>query len=59
MESAFYTVDQLAEYLNVPKMQAYALVKSKDFPVSVKKIGRHFRISVASLQKWANDSMAS
>ncbi len=59
MESAFYTVEQVAEYLNVPKMQAYALVKSKDFPVSVKKIGRHYRISIVSLQQWANDSIVA
>ena len=53
MEAAFLTVDQVAQYLSVNNAQVYALVKSKDFPVVVKRIGRHYRINRKSLEQWA------
>jgi len=54
IQSAFYTVPQAAEYLGVNNAQIYSLCRSSDFPVVVKRIGRHWRINVASLEQWAN-----
>lgn len=53
MESAFFTVPETAAYLGVPVAQVYSLVKTKNFPV--KRIGRHYRVNIKSLQQWATD----
>ncbi|SFL65580.1 helix-turn-helix domain-containing protein [Pelosinus propionicus] len=52
-ETAFYTPLETAAYLGVPVSQVYALVKTKGFPV--KRIGRHYRINIKSLQQWSTD----
>jgi len=58
MEAAFYTVEEVSQYLGVNISQAYSLVKSKDFPVVVKRIGRHYRINRKSLEQWASGLLA-
>lgn len=49
-ETAFYTIDEAAKYLNLPRMQVYRLCRTKGFPGM--KIGKHWRISKPKLTEW-------
>lgn len=51
MECAFYTIEQAAEYIGVPRCQVYNLCKSEGFPA--KKIGKQWRIHRKSLEEWS------
>jgi len=51
MESIYLTIQETAQYLNVPTKQIYNLAKLKSFPA--KKIGKHWRIHRPKLDEWA------
>lgn len=52
IERAVYTVKEVKEILRIGKNQAYALVKSADFPA--KRIGNDYRIPRVAFEKWLN-----
>ena len=52
-KSLVYTVEDIASMLCIGRNQAYALVKSGQFPV--KKINKSYRIPKESFEKWFYD----
>ena len=48
-----YTVEEIAEQLNISKKAAYSLVKSGQF--SDVRAGRAIRVSKVSFDKWLNE----
>ena len=51
-EKKTYTVEEIAEQLNISKKAAYSLVKSGQF--SYVRAGRAIRVSKVSFDKWLN-----
>lgn len=51
-EKKTYTVEEIAEQLNVSKKVAYSLVKSGQF--SYVRAGKAIRVSKVSFDKWLN-----
>ena len=52
----FYTVEEMAEYLNIGRATAYTIVKKEDFPkIVVSK--RIIRIPVEALELWVKNNM--
>ena len=49
-----YTVEEIAEQLNISKKAAYSLVKSGQF--SYVRAGRAIRVSKDSFDKWLNQN---
>ena len=52
-EKKTYTVEEIAEQLNISKKAAYSLVKSGQF--SYVRAGRAIRVSKVSFDKWLNE----
>jgi excisionase family DNA binding protein len=49
-KSAFYTVDELAEFLKIGRSSAYELCKSNKFPTL--RLGKIIRIPKQALYHW-------
>lgn len=52
MEKRFFTVAELADYLNITKAAAYNLVHAKGFPSL--KLGHNWRVDRNKLERWLN-----
>lgn len=48
------TIDQLAEYLKLPKSTLYHLARRGDVPGQ--KIGRHWRFHKTAIDKWLSQN---
>ncbi len=51
-EKKTYTVEEIAEQLNISKKAAYSLVKSGQF--NYVRVGKVIRVSKISFDKWLN-----
>jgi excisionase family DNA binding protein len=54
---AVYAVSDIQQLLGIGKNQAYALVKSEQFPV--RKVGATYLIPKAGFDKWLNGDISS
>lgn len=50
LESPYWTIEETANYLNIPKDTMYDIVKIKDFPAA--KVGKHWRIRKDRIDAW-------
>lgn len=50
------TIDELSEYLKVPKSTLYKLVREGRVPCQ--KVGRHWRFRKDAIDRWLEDSHA-
>lgn len=50
MQAAFVSVDEAAQYLNLPRSTVYDLIAKGQFPVPVQKFGRRILVNKAALE---------
>ncbi len=55
--SGVFTIDELADYLKIPKSTLYKLAKEGKLPGQ--KIGRHWRFSREAVDQWLEQSHVS
>lgn len=53
-ESTFFTVLEMANFLNISRSKAYEIIKEKTFPCI--KIGKCIRINKKELINWLHNS---
>lgn len=54
LRNSTYTIPEIMILMNISAAAAYHLVQSEDVPFRVMKIGKSWRISKKSFEKWWN-----
>ena len=55
--AAVLTIDELAEYLRIPKSTLYKLAQEGKIPAQ--KVGRHWRFRKEAIDRWLEQSRAA
>jgi excisionase family DNA binding protein len=55
--TAVLTIDELAEYLRIPKSTLYKLAQEGKIPAQ--KVGRHWRFRKEAIDRWLGHSRAA